>query len=121
MNGHLSPHAALLACTALLTLCATTARAESATDVAALPATNADPVFSAALPPITSIDAGTDIRCFLAPGVPAELTRAALRRAWVTDPMIRDFQGLSENLSDGDRPSRDLPGTSRQMSHWNAR
>jgi Protein of unknown function (DUF3306) len=52
------------------------------------------------LPPIESIVAGTDIRPFLAPGVPAELTRAALRRAWTTDPGIRDFIGLSENAWD---------------------
>jgi hypothetical protein len=41
--------------------------------------------------------APTDVRAFLAPGVPAELTRAALRRAWTTDPAIRDFKGLAEN------------------------
>jgi hypothetical protein len=52
------------------------------------------------LPAIESIVAGTDIRPFLAPGVPAELTRAALRRAWTTDPGIRDFIGLSENAWD---------------------
>jgi Protein of unknown function (DUF3306) len=52
------------------------------------------------LPAIDSIVAGTDIRPFLAPGVPTELTRAALRRAWTTDPGIRDFIGLSENAWD---------------------
>ena len=29
--------------------------------------------------------------------MPAELTRAALRRAWTADPAIRDFKGLAEN------------------------
>jgi hypothetical protein len=48
------------------------------------------------LPSIESITADTDIRCFLAPGVPLELTRAALRRAWATDPKIRDFVGLAD-------------------------
>ena len=48
------------------------------------------------LPPIDSIAADTDIRCFLAPGVPPELTRAALRRAWAADPRIRDFVGLAD-------------------------
>jgi hypothetical protein len=52
------------------------------------------------LPPIESIAAATDIRPFLAPGVPAELTRAALRRAWTADPSIRDFIGLAENQWD---------------------
>ncbi len=54
----------------------------------------------ASLPPIDSIGAGSDISAFLAPGVPAALTRAALRRAWSADPAIRDFIGLSENSWD---------------------
>jgi len=56
------------------------------------------------LPSIETITAGTDIRAFLAPGVPAELTRAALRRAWASDPNIRDFVGLSENSWDFNAP-----------------
>ena len=55
---------------------------------------------AANLPPIESIGAASDIRRFLAPRVPADLTRAALRRAWSTDPAIRDFIGLSENSWD---------------------
>ena len=56
------------------------------------------------LPPIETITAETDIRAFLAPGVPPELTRAALRRAWAADPKIRDFVGLSENSWDFNAP-----------------
>jgi hypothetical protein len=56
------------------------------------------------LPPIESITADSDIRAFLAPGVPAELTRAALRRAWAADPTIRDFVGLAENAWDFNAP-----------------
>jgi Protein of unknown function (DUF3306) len=48
------------------------------------------------LPPIESITAATDIRPFLAPGVPADIARAALRRAWSADPRIRDFVGLAD-------------------------
>jgi Protein of unknown function (DUF3306) len=48
------------------------------------------------LPPIESIAADTDIRAYLAPGVPPELARAALRRAWAADPKIRDFVGLAD-------------------------
>jgi hypothetical protein len=48
------------------------------------------------LPSLDSITAVTDVRAFLAPGVPQHLTRAALRRAWVTDPAIRDFVGLQD-------------------------
>jgi hypothetical protein len=50
----------------------------------------------ASLPPIESIAADTDIRAFLAPGVPPELARTALRRAWAADPKIRDFVGLAD-------------------------
>lgn len=63
----------------------------------------------ASLPSIESITAGTDIRAFLQSGVPAELTRAALRRAWTTDPAIRDFIGLAENQWDFTDPGA-IPG-----------
>jgi hypothetical protein len=56
------------------------------------------------LPAIESITAQTDISGFLAPGVPAELTRAALRRAFSADPSIRDFIGPSENAWDFNAP-----------------
>jgi len=62
-----------------------------------------------ALPPIEEITATTDIRAYLAPGVPAELTRAALRRAWATDPTIRDFIGIAENQWDFNDP-HGIPG-----------
>lgn len=52
------------------------------------------------LPSIESIEAASDIKAFLAPGVPPELTRAALRRVWTVDPVIREFIGLSENAWD---------------------
>src|SRR3954470_23428843 len=51
----------------------------------------------ASVPSRDSITAATDIRAFLSPGVPNELSRAALRRAWSADPAIRDFKGLAEN------------------------
>jgi Protein of unknown function (DUF3306) len=52
------------------------------------------------LPPIDAITVDTDIRAFLNSRVPAELTRAALRRAWISDPAIRDFIGIAENQWD---------------------
>lgn len=61
------------------------------------------------LPPIEEITATTDIRAYLAPGVPAELSRAALRRAWIADPTIRDFVGIAENQWDFNDP-HDIPG-----------
>jgi hypothetical protein len=54
----------------------------------------------ASLPPIESIDATADIAAFLRSGVPAALTRSALRRAWVIDPAIRDFIGVADNQWD---------------------
>jgi len=68
------------------------------------------PLFDpASLPPIESINAASDLRAFLAPGVPIELTRAALRRAWTTDPSIRDFVGIAENQWDFSKPDS-VPG-----------
>jgi hypothetical protein len=61
------------------------------------------------LPPIESITATTDIRAFLAPGIPPDLARAALRRAWVADPAIRDFIGIAENQWDFNDPNA-IPG-----------
>jgi hypothetical protein len=61
------------------------------------------------LPPIESIDAVTDITAFLRKGIPQELSRAALRRAWSADPAIRDFVGLAENAWDFNDPNA-MPG-----------
>ena len=73
----------------------------------------AEPVVAPAelppLPPIDSIEAGSDISAFLAPGVPTALSQAALRRAWSADPAIRDFIGLSENSWDFNAPGG-VPG-----------
>ncbi|HEX5212294.1 MAG TPA: DUF3306 domain-containing protein [Pseudolabrys sp.] len=67
------------------------------------------PFDPASLPPIDSLAADSDIRAFLQPGVPPELTRAALRRAWSADPAIRDFVGLVENGWDFNNPDA-MPG-----------
>lgn len=61
------------------------------------------------LPALESIDAKTDLRAFLDQNVPADLTVAALRRGWSTDPAIRDFIGLSENSWDFNAPDG-IPG-----------
>src|SRR6266478_4251411 len=55
------------------------------------------------------ITADTDIHIFLQTGVPAKLTEAALRRAWMTDPAIRDFIGIAENQWDFTDPTT-IPG-----------
>jgi hypothetical protein len=63
----------------------------------------------AGLPSIEAITINTDIRGFLRSGVRAELSRAALRRAWVSDPAIRDFIGIAENQWDFNDPNA-IPG-----------
>jgi hypothetical protein len=62
------------------------------------------PFDAASLPSIESIGADTDVTAFLRQGVPPDLTRAALRRAWSSDPAIRDFVGLVENGWDFNDP-----------------
>jgi len=61
------------------------------------------------LPSLDSIVADTDLSGFVKPGVPTALRHAALRRAWATDPAIRDFRGLQENDWDFTRPDS-VPG-----------
>jgi hypothetical protein len=63
----------------------------------------------ASLPSIEAIDLNTDIRGFLQSRVPAELTRAALRQAWASDPAIRDFIGIAENQWNFNDPEA-MPG-----------
>lgn len=60
------------------------------------------------LPAIESITAGTDIRPFLAPGVPLALRNAALRRAWLVDP-LRDAY-INPADYDWDFTAPGLPG-----------
>jgi uncharacterized protein DUF3306 len=63
------------------------------------------PFDPAQLPPLDSIGADTDITAFLRRDVPPDLTRAALRRAWTSDPAIKNFVGLVENGWDFNDPS----------------
>lgn len=73
-------------------------------------ASKTEPQFDpASLPPIESITALSDVTAFLRDGVPAELTRAALRHVWTADPAIRDFVGLAENAWDFTDPNA-MPG-----------
>jgi hypothetical protein len=86
------------------------AEKEADTNSAAQSDADLPPFDLATLPPIESITATSDIRAFLGPGVPEELTRAALRRVWVIDPTIRDFIGIAENQWDFTRPDNGVPG-----------
>jgi hypothetical protein len=69
------------------------------------------------LPTIESIGANSDIRAFLQAGVPSALRNAALRRAWVADPAIRDFVGLAENAWDFTDPAA-MPGFGELDPHY---
>jgi Protein of unknown function (DUF3306) len=82
---------------------------ESAAPQAEADAAEHQPFDPASLPSIDTIAADTDIVAFLQSGVPAELTRAALRRAWTSDPAIRDFVGIAENQWDFNDPNA-IPG-----------
>jgi uncharacterized protein DUF3306 len=75
----------------------------------AAPAGQQTPFDISTLPPLESIGPQSDIGAFLAKGVPSELSRAALRRAWSADPAIRDFVGLAENAWDFTAPDS-MPG-----------
>ena len=90
---------------------AATTGAVSATEprndaAAGIPAAAEQPVFDpASLPPVESLNALSDVTAFLRAGVPAELTRAALRRVWTADPAISGFVGLAENAWDFTDPA----------------
>lgn len=90
-------------------------RAEPAEPAAAQPASPSETkedeteLDLSSLPSIDEINAATDITAFLGKGIPRDLSRAALRRAWATDPAIRDFVGLAENAWDFNDPTA-MPG-----------
>ncbi|MEK0083509.1 DUF3306 domain-containing protein [Benzoatithermus flavus] len=48
------------------------------------------------LPPVETLTAESDYTAFLRKGVPEELQRLALRKAWTTDPVISGFRGFAE-------------------------
>lgn len=73
-----------------------------------LPGTDAamqEPFDPTSLPSIDSITADTDVVAFLKSGVPTALTRAALRRAWTSDPAVCDFIGIADNQWDFNDPN----------------
>ena len=83
--------------------------AEGAAAQSRIDAAAGEPFDAASLPSIDSISASTDISGFLQNRVPVELTRAALRQAWASDPAIRDFIGIAENQWDFNDPNA-IPG-----------
>ncbi len=63
----------------------------------------------ATLPRIEDLTGVSDISAFLRQGVPEELRRLALRKAWALDPKIRDFVEVAENQYDFNKPDG-VPG-----------
>jgi hypothetical protein len=61
------------------------------------PVADAEPAVDLkSLPPIESLTADSDYKPFLAQGVPEELRRLALRKAWTANPQIADFRGFAD-------------------------
>ena len=83
----------------------------AASEGATQPAANAA-AQSAAAPMlgVDSVGPNSNLAAFLEPGVPADVTRAALRKAWHSDPEIRDFIGMS-----GDAPADEPEGVRASM------
>jgi Protein of unknown function (DUF3306) len=69
-----------------------TAPAPSAEAPPPAPAPTEAPV----LPPIESLDFHSDYTVFLAKNVPEALRRAALRKLWVSDPVLANLDGLND-------------------------
>ena len=65
----------------------------------------------AALPPVESLTAQSDIAAFLRKGVPQALRNAALRRAWALDPDIRDYVGDARDYAYDWNVPGGVPGT----------
>lgn len=55
-----------------------------------------EPFDPASLPSIESLTADSDYTAFLRPGVPTALTNAALRQAWLSDPLISTFKEMAD-------------------------
>jgi len=68
-----------------------------------------EPLDLAKLPPIESLTSESDLSVFLQSGVPADMLRAALRRAWRLDPKIQGFIGIAESQWDFNDPHA-MPG-----------
>jgi hypothetical protein len=70
-----------------------------------------DAIDPATLPPLESLGPDSDYAVFLKKGVPEALRIAALRKAWMSDPFIRDFRGPAEYAIDYTTSEFDLRPT----------
>lgn len=58
------------------------------------------------LPPIESLDKDSDFTVFMKEGVPEEIRHQALRKLWLTDPVLANLDGLLEYGEDFNEPWR---------------
>ncbi len=79
-------------------------RTEKDAAAAQIPATGEPVIDLSKLPKLEDFTASTDITAFLQKGIPDELKRLALRKAWSLDPQIRDFVEVAENQYDWNTP-----------------
>ena len=77
--------------------------------IAKTPAEEAPAIDLSRLPKIEDLTGESDISVFLQKGVPEELRRLALRKAWTLDPNIRDFVEMAETQYDWNKPDG-VPG-----------
>jgi hypothetical protein len=63
-----------------------------------------EPVDLTKLPPIESLTADSDYTAFLRPGVPQSMQLAALRRLWLTDPSVKNYEALVDYAWDFNAP-----------------
>jgi hypothetical protein len=70
-----------------------------------------DAIDPATLPPLESLGPDSDYTVFLKKGVPETLRIAAMRKAWMSDPFIRDFRGPAEYALDYTTSEFDLRPT----------
>ena len=68
------------------------------------------------LPPIETLTAESDFSVFWKKGVPEALRQAALRRAWVADPVIRDYVSPLDYGWDFNTPGGLPPGFSDTLA-----
>jgi hypothetical protein len=77
----------------------------------AQPKPDEEAIDPATLPPLESLGPDSDYTVFLRKGVPEPLRIAALRKAWMSDPFIRDFRGPAEYAIDYTTAEFDLRPT----------
>ncbi len=62
----------------------------------AVPEAEAEPEAPPDLPDIDGLDKDSDFTPFMADGVPEELKRLALRKLWLSDPVLANLDGLND-------------------------